>query len=94
MCRIFTRYLYLCCFYATYTNCRVSVYHYALGEIMEKKPIEHLLEVYGSYKAIAEVIGKSYKTAYAMSFRPVPYKHLDKLIEASQGRLNKEMLRP
>lgn len=63
-----------------------------LGEIM--KPHEHLLEVFGSYKSIAEVIGKSYKTAYAMSFRPVPYKHLDKLIEASNGRLNKEMLRP
>ena len=61
---------------------------------MEKKPIEHLLGVYGSYKAIAEIIGKSYKTAYAMSFRPVPYKHLDKLIQASQGRLTKEMLRP
>lgn len=61
---------------------------------MEKKPIEHLLEVYGSYQKIADLLGKSYKTAYAMSFRPVPYKHLDKLVEGSEGRLTKEMLRP
>lgn len=61
---------------------------------MDKKPIEHLLEVYGSYKKIAEIIGKSYKTAYAMSFRPIPHKHIDKLIEGSEGRLNKSMLRP
>lgn len=61
---------------------------------MEKKPHEHLLEVYGSYNKIAEIIGKSYNTAFAMSFRPVPHKHLDKLIEASEGRLTKAMLRP
>lgn len=61
---------------------------------MEKKPHEHLLEVFGSYQGIAKVIGKSYNTAFAMSFRPIPYKHLDKLIEASDGRLTKAMLRP
>jgi hypothetical protein len=61
---------------------------------MEKKPIEHLLDVYGSYHNIAKVLGKSYKTAYALSFRPIPHKHLDKLIEGSNGRLTKPMLRP
>lgn len=61
---------------------------------MEKKPHEHLLEVYGSYNKIAEILGKSYKTAYALSFRPIPHKHLDKLIEGSDGRLTKAMLRP
>ena len=61
---------------------------------MDKKPHEHLLEVFGSYQEVAKIIGKSYQSAYAMSFRPIPYKHLDKLIEASNGRLNKSMLRP
>lgn len=70
------------------------MYNSTKGEIMEKKPHEHLLEVFGSYQAIAKVIGKSYNTAFAMSFRPVPHKHLDKLIEASEGRLTKVMLRP
>lgn len=63
-------------------------------EQTQVKPCDLLLKEFGSYRNIAEKLGVAYQTAYSYSFRPIPHKHLDKLVELSEGRLNKEMLRP
>lgn len=53
---------------------------------------EYLLKEFKSYKALAEKLGMSYNNVFCWSFRPIPKKHIERLIELSEGRLTKEML--
>jgi archaellum biogenesis protein FlaJ (TadC family) len=64
------------------------------SEAQKLTPAQHLLKEFGSYKDLADKLGMSYQTAFSFSFRKIPHKHIDKLIQLSEGRLTKEMLRP
>jgi DNA-binding transcriptional regulator YdaS (Cro superfamily) len=52
-----------------------------------------MLEVFGSYKEMAQKLGMKYVTVYAWSMRnSIPKKHHKAIIEASEGKLTSKDL--
>lgn len=61
--------------------------------VKNQQSFEKLLEVFGSYKEIAQKLGMKYVTVYAWSMRnSIPQKHHKAIIEASEGRISAEDL--
>ena len=59
-----------------------------MDTVAQKQHFDKLLEVFGSYKDIAEKLGMKYVTVYAWSMRnSIPKKHHQAIIDASQGKI-------
>lgn len=64
-----------------------------MDTVAQKQHFDKLLEVFGSYKDIAEKLGMKYVTVYAWSMRnSIPKKHHQAIIVASDGRISPEDL--
>jgi len=58
-----------------------------------QQSFDKLLEVFGSYKEMAQKLGMKYVTVYAWSMRnSIPKKHHKAIIVASEGRISAEDL--
>jgi hypothetical protein len=61
--------------------------------VKNQQSFEKLLEVFGSYKEIAQKLGMKYVTVYAWSMRnSIPQKHHKAIIEASEGKITAQDL--
>jgi len=61
--------------------------------VKNQQSFEKLLEVFGSYKEIAQKLGMKYVTVYAWSMRnSIPQKHHKAIIIASEGKITAQDL--
>ena len=64
-----------------------------MDTVVKTQHFDKLLEVFGSYKDIADKLGMKYVTVYAWSMRnSIPKKHHEAIIEASFGKITEEDL--
>ena len=64
-----------------------------MDTVAQKQHFDKLLEVFGSYKDIAEKLGMKYVTVYAWSMRnSIPQKHHKAIIIASEGKITEQDL--
>jgi DNA-binding transcriptional regulator YdaS (Cro superfamily) len=64
-----------------------------MDTVAKTQHFDKLLEVFGSYKDIADKLGMKYVTVYAWSMRnSIPKKHHQAIIEASNGKITEEDL--
>ena len=61
--------------------------------VKNQQSFAKLLEVFGSYKEIAQKLGMKYVTVYAWSMRnSIPQKHHKAIIIASEGKITAQDL--
>ena len=61
--------------------------------VKNQQSFAKLLEVFGSYKEMAQKLGMKYVTVYAWHMRNgIPEKHHETIIAASEGKITKEDL--
>ena len=64
-----------------------------MDTVAKTQHFDKLLEVFGSFKDIADKLGMKYVTVYAWSMRnSIPKKHHEAIIEASFGKITEEDL--
>jgi DNA-binding transcriptional regulator YdaS (Cro superfamily) len=62
-----------------------------MDTVAKTQHFDKLLEVFGSFKDIADKLGMKYVTVYAWSMRnSIPKKHHQAIIEASNGKITAE----
>ncbi len=61
--------------------------------VKNQQSFDKMLEVFGSYKEMAQKLGMKYVTVYAWSMRnSIPKKHHKAIIEASDGKITAQDL--
>jgi DNA-binding transcriptional regulator YdaS (Cro superfamily) len=61
--------------------------------VKNQQSFDKMLEVFGSYKEMAQKLNMKYVTVYAWSMRnSIPKKHHKAIIEASEGKLTSKDL--
>ena len=61
--------------------------------VKNQQSFDKMLEVFGSYKEMAQKLNMKYVTVYAWSMRnSIPKKHHKTIIEASEGKLTAQDL--
>ncbi len=61
--------------------------------VKNQQSFDKMLEVFGSYKDIADKLGMKYVTVYAWSMRnSIPQKHHKAIIIASEGKITEQDL--
>ena len=64
-----------------------------MDTVAKTQHFDKLLEVFGSFKDIADKLSMKYVTVYAWSMRnSIPKKHHEAIIEASFGKITEEDL--
>ena len=64
-----------------------------MDTVAKTQHFDKLLEVFGSYKDIADKLSMKYVTVYAWSMRnSIPKKHHEAIIEASFGKITEQDL--
>jgi DNA-binding transcriptional regulator YdaS (Cro superfamily) len=64
-----------------------------MDTVVKTQHFDKLLEVFGSFKDIADKLGMKYVTVYAWSMRnSIPKKHHQAIIEASEGKITEQDL--
>jgi DNA-binding transcriptional regulator YdaS (Cro superfamily) len=64
-----------------------------MDTVVKTQHFDKLLEIFGSYKDIADKLGMKYVTVYAWSMRnSIPKKHHQAIIEASEGKITEQDL--
>jgi hypothetical protein len=64
-----------------------------MDTVAKTQHFDKLLEVFGSFKDIADKLSMKYVTVYAWSMRnSIPKKHHQAIIEASEGKITAEDL--
>jgi hypothetical protein len=64
-----------------------------MDTVAKTQHFDKLLEVFGSFKDIADKLSMKYVTVYAWSMRnSIPKKHHQAIIEASDGKITAEDL--
>ena len=62
-----------------------------MDTVAKTQHFDKLLEVFGSFKDIADKLSMKYVTVYAWSMRnSIPKKHHQAIIEASEGKITAE----
>jgi DNA-binding transcriptional regulator YdaS (Cro superfamily) len=64
-----------------------------MDTVAKTQHFDKLLEVFGSFKDIADKLSMKYVTVYAWSMRnSIPKKHHQAIIEASEGKITEQDL--
>ena len=64
-----------------------------MDTVAKTQHFDKLLEVFGSFKDIADKLNMKYVTVYAWSMRnSIPKKHHQAIIEASEGKITEQDL--
>jgi hypothetical protein len=64
-----------------------------MDTVVKTQHFDKLLEVFGSFKDIADKLSMKYVTVYAWSMRnSIPKKHHQAIIEASEGKITEQDL--
>jgi hypothetical protein len=64
-----------------------------MDTVVKTQHFDKLLEVFGSFKDIADKLSMKYVTVYAWSMRnSIPKKHHKAIIEASEGKITEQDL--